>query len=224
MDEYSIFDIIGPIMIGPSSSHTAGAQRLGKVAYQLAQKDIVKAQVFLHGSFAKTGKGHGTDRALAAGLLGLGSSDERLKDSLHLAQKQGVQITFQETDLGDVHPNSVKIIATRKNGEQISFIGSSIGGGNILINSVDGFPTNLAGAYDAVIISHWDKLGILSKITTILANHTINIVSQQHNRQGKGKQAITIIETDSPIDDATLQELKNLDAVLSVIRLEKMEG
>ncbi len=138
MKNYGVFDILGPVMIGPSSSHTAGAARLGKIGQEIADKDFYKVTFYLHGSFAKTYKGHGTDRALAAGVLGMEPSDERIKYSLNIAKEKGIDVEFIETDLGYVHPNTVKMIFHYKDRDDYYIIGSSIGGGNILITNING--------------------------------------------------------------------------------------
>ncbi len=131
MKDYGIFDILGPVMIGPSSSHTAGATRLGKMAREIADNTFYKVTFYLHGSFAKTYKGHGTDRALVAGILGMEPSDERIRDSLNIAKEKGIQIEFIEKDLGYEHPNTVKIVFSYYDKEDYYIVGSSIGGEEI---------------------------------------------------------------------------------------------
>ena len=174
MKSVGVFDMLGPIMVGPSSSHTAGAARLGKVARAVAGADIEEVTFYLHGSFAKTYKGHGTDRALVAGILGMEPSDLRLRDSLEIARELGLKIDFKEADLGDVHPNTVEFIIRGKEGNY-GLIGSSIGGGSIEVTSVNGNAVNFTGAYPTVIVSNRDVPGVLSKVASILYDNDINI-------------------------------------------------
>ena len=168
MKTVGVFDILGPIMVGPSSSHTAGAARLGKVARSIADADIKEVTFLLHGSFGKTYKGHGTDRALVAGILGMEPSDLRLRDSLNIAREQGIDIRFKETDLGESHPNTVKFLITGKEGKQYEMVGSSIGGGSIEVSEVNGEKVEFTGAYPTIIISHVDVPGVVSNVTKLL--------------------------------------------------------
>lgn len=216
MKNYGIFDILGPIMIGPSSSHTAGAARLGKVAMEIAGSDFESVTFYLHGSFAKTYKGHGTDRALVAGILGMEPYDERLRDSLNIAKEKGIKIKFVETDLGYEHPNTVKIVFYMKNGTKIDVTGSSIGGGSIIITNINGYNVEFTGMYPTLVIRHIDKKGIISKVTTVLARHDINIATMKVNRKTKGKDASMIIETDHDINLEVIEELKNIKEIINV--------
>lgn len=150
----NVFDILGPVMIGPSSSHTAGAARIGLVTRALLGKTPVKAHIFLHGSFAKTYKGHGTDKAIVAGILGMKTDDERIRFSLDVAEKQGLQVLIETGELENAHPNTAQITLTAKDGEQVSLRGSSIGGGNILITRVNGMEVSLTGQNPALIVLH----------------------------------------------------------------------
>src|SRR5690606_37851602 len=163
LKEYGVFDVLGPIMIGPSSSHTAGAARLGKIAKQIVGEDFVKATFLLHGSFAKTYRGHGTDKALVAGILGLDPSDERIKDSFELAKKNNIQIEFIEADLGYVHPNTVKIVFHYKYKEDFYVIGSSIGGGNVNIININGNEVSFTGDYPTILAKYKDRKGVISE-------------------------------------------------------------
>jgi L-serine dehydratase len=216
MKEYSLFDILGPIMIGPSSSHTAGAERLGRAAKQIAGDGIQSVRFYLHGSFAKTYKGHGTDRALIAGILGMETYDERIKESFEIAQKQGIKIEFIEADLGDVHPNTVKIAITKDDNTTVSVTGSSIGGGNIVILNIDGDDVEFTGNYPVILIKHIDKRGMISKISFALAMNEINIATLKVSRVLKGDVATTVVETDSNITSTVLEEISTIDSVVSV--------
>ena len=175
MSSMGVFDILGPIMIGPSSSHTAGAARLGKVAGTIAGNEVIDVTFLLHGSFGKTYKGHGTDRALVAGIMGMEPSDERLRDSLEIAKEKGLKITFKDVDLGDYHPNTVKFVMKLKNGNVCEVIGSSIGGGNIEIVEINGSAVKFTGAYSTIITSHKDIPGTVAKVTNLLYDSNVNI-------------------------------------------------
>jgi len=157
--KYGIFDIIGPVMIGPSSSHTAGAARIGRIARLIAGSEIVKADFILHGSFSKTYRGHGTDRALVAGILGMLPDDDRLRDSIDRAREAGISISFREGNLGDVHPNTVRIDMTLADGEIVSVTGSSIGGGAVLITRIGDEDVQFTGNYPTLLITHTDSPG-----------------------------------------------------------------
>ncbi len=209
MKNYSAFEIIGPRMIGPSSSHTAGAARLGKIAGKLADCDVKKVQLFLHGSFAKTYRGHGTDRALMAGILGMKESDEELKESLRIADEKGIVYEFIEADLGEVHPNTVKFVIEKSNGEEISLMGSSIGGGNIKVVEINGLKLEFTGQFPTIITRHEDHPGIIAKITKILAYYKINIAFMSVYRQDKGEDAFMVIESDNKLEPKLIEYIKN---------------
>lgn len=216
MNNYSIFDIVGPIMIGPSSSHTAGAARLAKLASLICGSDIKKVEFLLHGSFAKTYKGHGTDKALVAGILKMDPWDENLKNSFSLAEKKGIEIVFKEADLGDVHPNTVKFIITRKDGTISDITGSSIGGGNILIFNVEGQSVEFRGDYPTLITNHKDTPGVISKITTMLYMENINIGSMKVYRNSKGLKATMAIETDNIIPNYIIEKIKEIPEIENI--------
>lgn len=214
MKNYGVFDILGPIMIGPSSSHTAGAARLGKIAREIADKSFNGISFYLHGSFAKTYKGHGTDRALVAGILGMEPSDERIRDSLSIAREKGISVEFIETDLGYVHPNTVKIVFHYKNKEDFFLIGSSIGGGNILITNLNGDEIEFSGNYPTILIRYNDQKGSISRITSILSNEDINIATMKVTREGK--VATMVMEIDSPIENVIIEKIKSLDEIIYI--------
>lgn len=214
MKNYSAFDILGPVMIGPSSSHTAGAARLGKIARDIAGDDFTAVDFYLHGSFAMTYKGHGTDRALAAGILGMQTDDERLRNSLKIAKDKGIDIKFIETNLGDEHPNTVKIVFHNNDGSETAITGSSIGGGSIIITNIDGDRVEFTGQYPTILIRHIDKKGMISKVTSVLALDGINIATMKVNRKAKGEEASMIIETDNHIPDEVIKELAGMKNVI----------
>lgn len=226
MNNYSIFDIVGPIMVGPSSSHTAGAARLAKVASLICGNNATKVEFILHGSFAKTYKGHGTDKALVAGFLKMDPWDENLKNSFSIAKEKGLEVIFTEGDLGDVHPNTVKFIITKKNGSTYEITGSSIGGGNILIFNIDGQSVEFRGDYPTLITKHRDTPGVISKITTMLYVENINIGSMKVYRDSKGLEATMAIETDNIIPEYIIEkiraipEIENLKVVNPIVEGE----
>lgn len=212
----SVFDIVGPIMIGPSSSHTAGAARLAKFASILAGGKIKEVEFLLHGSFAQTYKGHGTDKALVAGILGMDPWDEDLKKSFSIAEERGIKISFTECDLGDVHPNTVKFMVKKEDGNIFEIAGSSIGGGNILIFDVDGQSVEFRGDYPTLITSHKDTPGVISQITGLLYSEGINIAAMKVYRNNKGDTASMAIEADNAIPEHILNSIKSITAIYSV--------
>jgi L-serine dehydratase len=216
MRKYSAFDIIGPAMIGPSSSHTAGAARLAKVAKLVAGGEIKSVKFLLHGSFAKTYRGHGTDRALAAGILGMDPWDDKLRDSLQIAEDQGLEIKFLEADLGDMHPNSVKFIITKEDGTIVEVVGSSIGGGNISITEIDGEPLEFTGAYPTLLIKHVDVPGVVSRVTALMFEENINIAFMKVYRSSKGEMATMIFETDNAVPENVVNEISKLPHISSI--------
>lgn len=221
----SAFDVIGPAMVGPSSSHTAGAVRLGLLAHHIARGigPFARVKIELHGSFAATGKGHATDRGLVAGILGLRPDDERLKDSLLLARKRGIGVEFENVDLGtDAHPNSVRITFYFADGETLTVCGASVGGGNVELRQVDGFETNLAGTLDAIICWHKDRPGFLAHVTGLLACVEANIATILTARKMRGNDAFTVIKTDSPIPDDCMRVLLRIPFVRRGVCIPKI--
>ncbi len=216
MRDYGVFDILGPIMIGPSSSHTAGAARLAKVASIIAGGKIIKVEFLLHGSFAQTYKGHGTDKALVAGILNMDPWDEDLKRSFDIAAEKGIEIKFIETDLGDVHPNTVKFIITKEDGYITEVTGSSIGGGNILVFNIDGQNVEFTGERPTILTQHKDLPGVISKISSILYENNINIANMRVYRSGKGKMATMALETDSLIFENVMSRIKQIEEIENV--------
>lgn len=220
MTKFTVFDVTGPIMIGPSSSHTAGAARLGKVARKLIGDSSIKSVTFyLHGSFAKTYKGHGTDKALLAGILGFETYDEELKNAFSIADEQDIEYDFVPTDLGDVHTNTVKFhIVTTKNIEY-DVMGCSIGGGKVVVTEVDGIKVNFTGNNPIVITKHEDKPGVIAKITTLLYDEKINIGNMSVSRDKIDGMAMMYIEIDSCVDNSFLEKVKKMDEMKKVLIL-----
>lgn len=216
---YSAFDILGPVMIGPSSSHTAGAARLGRVASNIAGGKIKKVVFFLHGSFGKTYKGHGTDRALLAGVLGMRPDDERLRDSFEIADQKGLKYEFVEKDLGDVHPNTVKFYFEMKDGRKVTVTGSSTGGGNIKIIEIDGDEVEFTGAFPTIITKHIDMPGIITSVTSALSKVNVNIAFMRVFRRIRGQTATMVVETDNPVPEDALYEISKIAGVEKVIMI-----
>jgi len=224
MQNYSFTDILGPVMIGPSSSHTAGAARLGLIAKNINGKSFKKVDFVLHGSFAETYKGHGTDKALVAGILGYPPHDIRIKNSLAIAEELGYEINFIKEDLGYFHPNTVKVVFYNDDETVNEIIGSSLGGGSVKIKSINGFKVSFTGEYPTIIINHIDKKGVLSIITTVLATSGINIASMEVSRLSKHKATSIIIETDNEINEGVAAILNAIPDVQSVKIIQGMEG
>ncbi|WP_291237217.1 L-serine ammonia-lyase, iron-sulfur-dependent subunit beta [Frisingicoccus sp.] len=215
MNDISIFDIIGPNMIGPSSSHTAGALRIAHLAGKLAPSKILSVTFTLYGSFAWTYKGHGTDRALVGGILGFLPDDERIRDSFEIAAEQGLEYKFIENTVEkDLHPNTVDILLHCEQDTIISLRGESIGGGNALIRRLNGIDISLTGAYPTIIVHHKDQKGVLAYITTVCSGIDLNIAFMKVYRKAKGDSAYAIIEVDSDINPSITSVLKCHEAII----------
>lgn len=225
MKSYSVFDIMGPVMIGPSSSHTAGAARLAKLAAKIADDDVKDVVFMLHGSFSKTYRGHGTDRALVAGILGMDPWDGNLRDSFKIAEERGVKFKFQEADLGDVHPNTVRFVMTDSKGGITTVTGSSIGGGNIVIFELDGQSIQFTGTHPTIIINNLDVPGMIYRISNLLFENNINIASMNVYRKSKGSEATTVIETDGAVSSDIIDKIRSIENVNNVEQiLPPMKG
>lgn len=211
----NVFDILGPIMIGPSSSHTAGAARIGLITRSLLGAPAAKAEIVLHGSFAKTYKGHGTDRAIVAGILGMKTDDVCLRFSLETAKEQGLSVTILTRELEGAHPNTAEITLTDTAGKTVSLRGCSIGGGNILITRINGMEVCLTGQYTSLIVLHRDAPGTIASVTEIMAQRGVNICNFRLARQTKGGQAIMTIELDGEFGPELNDEIQKLPNVFS---------
>lgn len=211
----NVFDIVGPVMVGPSSSHTAGAARIGLVARALLGGEPVRADILLHGSFAKTWRGHGTDKALVAGILGLAPQDERLRESLTLAEAAGLAVALREGELENAHPNTARITLTDADGRTVSVQGASVGGGNILITRVNGMEVAVTGQYTALIVLHRDAPGTIAAVTEELGAHGVNICNFRLSRSEKGGAAVMTIEMDGSPEASLNDRVAGLPNVVS---------
>ncbi|HEY4544204.1 MAG TPA: L-serine ammonia-lyase, iron-sulfur-dependent subunit beta [Tissierellaceae bacterium] len=211
MKSYGLFDILGPVMIGPSSSHTAGAVRLGKIGMQIADKGFNEVDFLLHGSFATTYKGHGSDKALVAGLLDMDPADPRIKESFELAKKAGIKYNFIPTDLGNVHPNTVKMVFKYDDKKPYYVTGSSIGGGSIIVTDINGVLVEFTGNSSTIILSYSDRKGVVHEVSTILINHGINIATMKVSRVDD--IATMICELDVAMTDDVMDEIKSLQDI-----------
>jgi len=223
MKGIGVFDILGPIMIGPSSSHTAGAARLGKIARSIAGEDVAEVTFLLHGSFAKTYKGHGTDRALVAGILGMEPSDERLRNSIDIAKEKKIKFLFKEADLGDVHPNTVKFVMRTTNDKYFEVMGSSIGGGSIQIIEVNDNEVNFTGMYETLIVMHKDAPGVINSVTSVLYSENINVAFMRVFRHHKGQEATMIFELDNKVSDELIEKIKHIELLHNVIAISPVK-
>ena len=214
----NLFDILGPVMVGPSSSHTAGAVRMGRMARALLGQKPAEAQLLLHGSFASTGEGHGTKQALIAGLLGLRPDDPRVPQSFDLAREQGLRFSFGTCSLRDAHPNSALITLSGSDGSRLEVGASSPGGGRIRVFRVDGLDTDFSGELPTLVIHNSDRPGCVSQVTGALAAQGLNVATLQLNRDGRGNRAVMVIECDQPVSDMTAQWLRALPGILRVTR------
>lgn len=221
MKDYGVFDILGPIMVGPSSSHTAGAARLGKIAKEIVGTKFDSVTFYLHGSFGKTFKGHGTDKALVAGILGMDPSDELLKDSFEIAKSQNIKFEFVEADLGYEHPNTVKIVFKSEENEDIYVTGSSIGGGSIMITDINGNKVEFSGDYPTMLIKYLDQKGVISRISSILSTNEINIATMKVIRENN--IATMVVETDSLINRNIVEAIEKLDDIIYIKGISPIE-
>lgn len=217
----NIFDMMGPVMIGPSSSHTAGAARIGNMGRTLLGEEVTRADIGLHGSFAETGFGHGTDRALLAGLLGMKPDDLRIPNAYEEANRAGMAYSFRTVELRDAHPNTALLELTGKSGKKLTLQASSIGGGAIVVNKIDGIDVNFTGDFNTLIVRNQDESGSVAAITSILSQVHINVANMSVNRHRRGGDALMVIETDQHIKPRQVEFLSELPGILSVTYYDK---
>ena len=217
----NIFDMMGPVMVGPSSSHTAGAARIGNMGRTLLGEEVARADIGLYGSFAETGYGHGTDRALLAGLLGMKPDDLRIPNAYEEANRAGMAYSFRTVELRDAHPNTALLELTGKSGKKLTLQASSIGGGAIVVNKIDGIDVNFTGDFNTLIVRNQDESGSVAAITSILSQVHINVANMSVNRHRRGGDALMVIETDQHIKPRQVEFLSELPGILSVTYYDK---
>ena len=218
-----IFDILGPVMVGPSSSHTAGAARIGSMARTLLGSKPVTAAIHLHGSFAETGFGHGTDRALVARLLGMKPDDLRIPYAFDEAKKAGLDYTIDAVDLRDAHPNTAVIDVWDEKGKHLEMQASSLGGGRIMVDKLDGISVNFTGAYNTLVIRNQDESGTVAAVTSILTQLRVNVANMSLYRHKRGGDALMVIETDQHLKPSQVSFLSELPGILSITYYDKEE-
>lgn len=213
----NLFDVMGPVMVGPSSSHTAGAVRIGRIARRLLSEGTPEAaEIALSGSFAATGRGHGTDRALIAGLLGMKPDDERIPDSFAIAREAGMAFSFEEVSLPGAHPNTARLHLTGKSGKGISVTASSLGGGRIEVVELGDLRVSFSGDLSTLIVQNRDLPGYVSDVTNMLAHREINIASMHLYRDYPGGTATMVIEVDKPVPREGIEQLHRIEGIVRV--------
>ena len=215
----NIFDILGPVMVGPSSSHTAGAARIGLIARQLFGRQPEKATIYLHGSFAATGKGHGTDKALVAGLLGMKPDDLRIPDSFEIAKEWGMDFTIEPKDLRDAHPNTAQILMEAGE-KKMTIQAFSIGGGRIRVKKLDGIDVNFSGESNTLIVRNVDQPGRITEVAAALSKENINIATMQVFRDKRGGIAVMVVETDQIVPKSAIEGLESKEGIIRVTFLD----
>lgn len=221
----NIFDIIGPVMIGPSSSHTAGAVRLGRVANKLIDnRPLQRVEITLSGSFAQTYKGHGTDRALMAGIMGYHSYSPEIRDALEIARQRGIDYTFIKENIKDAHPNTARIHFVTRDGAEGTMQGASVGGGNILVNRIDGMEVRFTGESHTIIVMHRDKPGVVAAVTQMMhfEYEDLNISSFNLSREAKGGNAIMTMEVDSQPTEDLIEKIRQINYVTNAILVRRL--
>ena len=216
----NVFDVIGPVMIGPSSSHSAGAVRLGRVAWVILGVEPVRAEIELTGSFATTYLGHGTDKALIAGCMGLCPYDEGIRNSLELAKERGLAYSFSTVRIPDAHPNTARIRLYGANGERAVVEGASVGGGNILVSKLNGLRVSFTGECDTYLIRHYDRPGVIAAVTNFMMYCGLNINNFRLSREKKGGEALMMIEVDGNATEELLHQLNVIPDVIGTILLK----
>jgi L-serine dehydratase len=217
----SILDVMGPVMVGPSSSHTAGTARLGRVAREILDEDPVEVRFFLHPPLAATYRGHGSDFALVGGSIGLNVDDPRIPEAIRIAEQMGVTVQFSEEDLGDVHPNTVRV-EIRGPKREAEIVGSSIGGGVVEVFRINGFQTRFKGDSPTLLLFYRDRPGMISEVTFIIADEAINIASLYCSRKQRGRDAFMQIDVDSPISDSALRRICAIPDVAEAKYLDRI--
>ena len=220
----NIFDVMGPIMVGPSSSHTAGAVRMGFVGRKLVGFQPARADIGLNGSFAATGAGHGTDRAIVAGLLAMKPDDPDIPHSFQLAKEARMQVNIHTVDLRDAHPNTAVLTLIGERGRTVVVNASSLGGGRIRVNSIDGMAAAFSGDLPTLVVRNQDKPGIVSEVSSCLARRGINIANMQLYRDRREGLSVMVLECDQTLSPETINDIQLLGGVVRCIYLNLEEG
>lgn len=221
MADISIFDVLGPNMVGPSSSHTAGATLISFLAQKMIAPPIKKVGFTLYGSFARTYHGHGTDRALLGGVMGFRTDDPRIRDSFEIASQRGLEYGFSICEANtDIYPNTVDIRLENESGKMLTLRGESIGGGKVHISMINSVKVDLSGEYNTIIVSQQDKPGVIAHITNILSAKNVNIAFMRLYREGRGLMAYTIVETDGHIPEEVREMMLKNPNVHDVMIIE----
>lgn len=219
----SLFEVIGPNMVGPSSSHTAGAKlSMALLARKLFPGEIKKVNFVLYGSFAKTYKGHGTDRALLGGIMGFETDDLRIRESLELAKQAGIEYHFSVSDVDDneIHPNTADMEIVGTKGEKLFVRGVSVGGGKVKIVKLNQIDVDFTGEYSTLIVSQTDKPGVVAHITRILSEEKVNIAFMRLFREEKGAKAFTVVESDEKIPAEVLDKIRENPLVSDIVLIQ----
>ncbi len=219
----SVFDVIGPNMVGPSSSHTAGAASIALLTKKMMGEDVRRIKFTLYGSFAKTYKGHGTDRALVGGILGFETDDERIRDSFELAQAAGLDFSFESVseDEDDIHPNTVDMEVEGVSGRVLYVRGESLGGGKVRLTRINGVKVYFTGEFHALIVIQRDYPGVVAGITSVLSSYGVNIAYLRVFREEKGGLAYTIVESDEEISENAVEEMKKNPAIEDMMLVKR---
>ena len=220
----NLFDILGPVMVGPSSSHTAGAVRIGFLARKLLEEEPKTAHIILHGSFATTGSGHGTDKALIAGLLGMKPDDIRIPNSFEIAQKKGIVFSFETKTVKDAHPNTAILSLIGKTGKKVEMQASSIGGGRIMLNKLDGIDVNFSAERPTLVVHNIDMPGHVAKVASMLYELKVNIATMQLYRSKRGGDAVMVMELDQAISLDVVSWVEKQQGITKVTYIDMQEA
>ena len=223
MSFISVFDVLGPNMIGPSSSHTAGAAKIAYLAQKMITGPLLQVDFTLYGSFARTYRGHGTDRAIIAGLLGMKPDDLRIPVAFEEAKKAGMEFTIANRELKNAHPNTARVVMENAEGRKMVLQAYSIGGGRIRVSILDGIEVDFSGESNTLIVRNMDRPGCITEVSAALSREKINVATMQVFRHKRGGGAVMVVETDERIPISVTEELRKKEDILEVISLN-LEG
>ncbi len=223
--EMNVFDIIGPVMIGPSSSHTAGAVRIGRVVNKLMDNAVpALLEIQLSGSFSQTYRGHGTDRALLAGIMGYHSYSEEIRDALTIADQKGIRYRFEKKNIPGAHPNTARIVYTMEDGSQGSVQAASVGGGNIRVDFINNMRVDFSGESNTLLVMHEDRPGVIAGVTNLMREEyaDLNICNFHLSRERRGGSAIMTIEIDNLPPDTLIRDIRRLEHVTNALLIRRL--